>query len=117
MFIIGIPFMGGVSLNSKAIAGILFLGVFQLGISYVFYTAGIQYVTPLEGILIPVIEPLLNPIWVFVFMREKPSVFSIIGGLVVMVAVVLRNILLVIDNRNINKKKNVENENIYFQQE
>jgi drug/metabolite transporter (DMT)-like permease len=117
MFIIGMPFLGGVSLNSKAIAGILALGIFQLGISYVFYTAGIQDVTPLEGILIPVIEPLLNPIWVLVFMDEKPTVFSVIGGLVVMVAVVLRNVLLVIDNRNTNKKKNIESDYIYLQQE
>lgn len=92
-FLIGIPFWGSIVLSPAAVGGILFLGIFQLGLAYVFYTAGIQHVTPLEGILIPVIEPLLNPVWVFIGIGEKPSVLAIIGGIIVMAAVVLRSVL------------------------
>lgn len=111
MFLIGLPFLGGVTLNSKAVAGILFLGIFQLGISYVFYTAGVQHVTPLEGILIPVIEPLLNPLWVLIGIGEKPSIFSIVGGVIVLGAVVLRNVLIVLharQSRNCEEISNLE---------
>ncbi len=86
-FIVAIPFYSGIVLTSANITGILLLGVFQLGISYIFFTKGIENVTVLEGILIPVIEPLLNPIWVFLGTGEKPSQFALIGGVFVLAAV------------------------------
>lgn len=86
-FIVAIPFYSGIVLTSANITGILLLGVFQLGISYIFFTKGIENVTVLEGILIPVIEPLLNPIWVFMGTGEKPSQFALIGGVIVLAAV------------------------------
>jgi len=92
MFLISIPFLGGIVLEPRSVGSILFLGIFQLGLAYVFYTAGIQHVTALEGILIPVIEPLLNPVWVFIGAGEKPSTLALIGGAIVMAAVVIRNV-------------------------
>ncbi len=92
MFLISIPFLGGIVLEPRSVGSILFLGIFQLGLAYVFYTAGIQHVTALEGILIPVIEPLLNPVWVFIGTGEKPSTLALIGGAIVMAAVVIRNV-------------------------
>ncbi len=91
-FIVGIPFYGGVIFTTQSVLGILFLGVVQLGISYIFFSKGIIHVTALEGILIPVIEPLLNPVWVFLFVGEKPSFFALIGGMVVIGAVMMRSI-------------------------
>jgi drug/metabolite transporter (DMT)-like permease len=67
------------------------LGVFQLGLSYVLYAWAIRHVTALEAILITVLEPLLNPIWVGLFYGEVPSPTSIVGGLIVVAAVVTRN--------------------------
>ena len=92
MFLISIPFLGSIQLEPKAIGSILFLGVFQLGLSYVFYTSAIQHVTAIEGILIPVLEPLLNPVWVFIGIGEKPSAIALVGGVIVMTAVVIRNV-------------------------
>jgi drug/metabolite transporter (DMT)-like permease len=92
MFLVSIPFLGTISLEPKAIGSILFLGVFQLGLAYVFYTSAIQHVTAIEGILIPVLEPLLNPVWVFIGIGEKPSSIALVGGVIVMAAVVIRNV-------------------------
>lgn len=86
-FIVAMPFYSGIVLTSANITGILLLGVFQLGVSYIFFAKGIENVTVLEGILIPVIEPLLNPIWVFMGTGEKPSQYALIGGVIVLVAV------------------------------
>jgi len=86
-FIVAIPFYSGIVLTSANITGILLLGIFQLGISYIFFTKGIENVTVLEGILIPVIEPLLNPLWVFMGTGEKPSQYALIGGVIVLAAV------------------------------
>ena len=49
------------------------LGVIQLGVSYWLYARAIRHVTALEAVLIPVIEPILNPVWVLIFMHEKPD--------------------------------------------
>lgn len=90
-FIIAIPFYFGLEWTLQTTTGIVLLGVLQLGIAYIFYTAGVQSVTPIEGILIPVIEPLLNPIWVFIGTGEQPSLYGLIGGLIVLSAIMLRN--------------------------
>jgi drug/metabolite transporter (DMT)-like permease len=71
--------------------GLLYLGIFQLGTSYVIYTLAIAHVTAMEAILIPLIEPILNPIWVFLLMDEVPSLTSIAGGVVIVAAVALRH--------------------------
>ncbi|XJS52970.1 EamA family transporter [Tissierella carlieri] len=76
----------------KSIIIILIMGVFQLGIPYIFYVNSTKYLTALEAILITVMEPLLNPLWVYIFAGEKPGTYAIIGGIVVIVTVVLRGI-------------------------
>ncbi len=86
-FLIASPSYLNVHVTPSSILGILLLGIFQLGISYIFYAKGIQKVTALEGILITVLEPLLNPVWVFLFNGEKPTLYALIGGLVVMSSV------------------------------
>lgn len=88
-FLFAIPFYFTSTPNSKTIGGLLFLGVFQLGISYLFYTKAVAHVTLLEATLIPILEPLLNPFWVFFVTGEKPGTLSILGGCLVVAAVLL----------------------------
>lgn len=86
-FIAAIPFYSDIVLSTSNVTGILLLGIFQLGLSYIFFTKGIEHVSVLEGILIPAIEPLLNPLWVYLGTGEKPSQYAIIGGVIVLAAV------------------------------
>jgi drug/metabolite transporter (DMT)-like permease len=92
-FLIGIPFIMQSSPSAAGWAGLILLGVFQLGCSYILYAEAIKHVTALEAILIPVLEPILNPIWVFLLLREKPGRWAIIGGIIVLVSVTLRCVL------------------------
>ena len=39
------------------------------------------------------IEPLMNPVWVLIFVHEVPDIFCIIGGLIIIGCVVLREVL------------------------
>jgi drug/metabolite transporter (DMT)-like permease len=55
------------------------LGVFQLGLSYILYAATFKEVTALEGILIPMLEPVLNPVWVGLIILTAVTV-RCIGG-------------------------------------
>lgn len=71
--------------------GLMMLGVFQLGLSYILYSTAIKYVTAIEAILIPVIEPLLNPIWVLLLIGEKPGIYAILGGIIILAAITFRS--------------------------
>lgn len=90
---IGLPFMfqGPLPQVSGWVA-LSLLGLFQLGISYILYASAIKHVTALEAILIPVIEPLLNPVWVFLLLGERPGPWALLGGVVVIVAVTFRSL-------------------------
>ena len=65
-----------------------------MGISYVFYVNGLKYVTALEGILVTVLEPILNPVWVFLISGEKPGIFAILGGILVVGSVIARGVYI-----------------------
>lgn len=91
-FIISSPFYFQRVPSSKSILGLILLGVFQIGIAYLFYAKSVKYLSTIEAILIPVIEPLLNPVWVIIFLGELPGLISVIGGFVVIVTLVIRSI-------------------------
>ena len=72
-----------------AIGGILVLGVFQIGIAYVLYSIAIRSAPLLTCSLLAVLEPLLNPVWVFLFAGENPGIWSLVGGVIVVVVITL----------------------------
>lgn len=91
-FIISIPFILNDLPSLKTLVTVIIMGIVQLGIPYIFYIYSLKYVTALEAILLTVIEPLLNPLWVFIFTGEKPGLFTIIGGIIVISSVLFRSI-------------------------
>lgn len=91
-FIVAIPFIFTSLPDTRSIIIIIIMGVFQLGIPYIFYVQSTKYLTALEAILITVMEPLLNPLWVYIFAGEKPGTYAILGGIVVIATVLLRGI-------------------------
>lgn len=99
-FLVGLPWIvRSPMLQPSGWAALLVLGVVQLGISYWLYARAIRHVTALEAVLIPVIEPVLNPLWVLIFMHEKPSRWALLGGAVVLGAVTIRAIVSVRSRR------------------
>ena len=69
------------------------LAIVSLGLGYIFYLLAIKQVTALEAALIPAVEPLLNPAWTFIFLAEVPGRWTIIGGSLVLVTVLIRAVL------------------------
>jgi drug/metabolite transporter (DMT)-like permease len=82
--------------SARGIAALAILGIFQLGLSYILYAFAIKHIPALEAILIPIIEPLLNPLWVYLLIGEKPGLWALAGGAVVLVSVTAYS---VIENR------------------
>ncbi len=75
--------------DAKSIGGLLLLGIFQLGISYILYSKAIKKINALEATFISLVEPILNPFWVFLAIGEVPGLFSVIGGAIVLAAITL----------------------------
>ena len=61
------------------------LGIFQLGIPYLLYTKALKYVKAIDAILTGMIEPVLNPLWVFLFLGEVMGEWAFIGGSMVLI--------------------------------
>lgn len=87
--VIGMP-VGTVlteSVTGMEILYVVILGVFQLGIPYVLYAIASRNCPPLACSLIGMLEPLLNPVWVAIFVHEMPGTFAFIGGAVIIATV------------------------------
>ena len=79
-----IPTMTGLD-----VLAVSFLGIIQIGISYILFIKGVNGGTrPLDASIIGFLEPILNPVWVFLFIGEKPSNWAILGGAVIIGAVI-----------------------------
>ena len=80
-------------LEGTALISMLVLGVFQMGLAFVFLTMGLKTTPSITASLVTGIEPVLNPILVAVFYHEYMGVLSIIGAFIVIIGVVGYNVL------------------------
>ena len=71
------------------------LGIFQIGVTSITFSFAVKHVTALGVAIITLIEPVLNPVWVFLFVGEVPSTAVIAGGTIILSMVALRSILVV----------------------
>jgi len=74
-------------ITGRAVLFIVILGVFQLGIPYALFVRSTRHCPPLACNLLGVMEPLLNPVWVFLFDGESPGVYALVGAAVVIATV------------------------------
>lgn len=87
------PFVASdLSLTTRSAGILVALGVFQLAGAYVLFVRGISAVTATQASLVGMVEPIANPIWVFLFLGERPGALSILGGLVVLGAIAWRTV-------------------------
>lgn len=90
--VLGFPFVLRESWTVSNWLIILYLGVFQIGLAFLFFTYAIKHVPAIEATLISTLEPILNPLWVFLFIGEQPGRFALAGGLIVLAGVAINAI-------------------------
>jgi drug/metabolite transporter (DMT)-like permease len=71
---------------------LLYLGIIQIGIAYAFFTYGLAHVRAIDATLISMVEPVLNPVWVFIGIGERPSNYALVGGCVILLISIYRAI-------------------------
>jgi len=71
----------------KAVGAIAALGIVQVGFAALLFAAAIKRISAVSANLIAVIEPVFNPLWVFLALGEAPGSKALIGGAVILAAV------------------------------
>jgi drug/metabolite transporter (DMT)-like permease len=90
--IVAAPAMFPVENLNRNFPWLLALGIIQLTIPYLTYSAAIRHVRALDASIISFIEPILNPIWVLIVMQERASAWTIVGGAIVLSTSLIRSI-------------------------
>ncbi|HXT62707.1 MAG TPA: DMT family transporter [Pyrinomonadaceae bacterium] len=75
-------------------ARLAYLGIVQIGFAYLLFTLAMaRGLRSLDAGIIGYVEPVLNPIWVFLFLGERPSGWAIIGGTIIIASVMIHMLL------------------------
>jgi drug/metabolite transporter, DME family len=69
---------------------VLFLGTVQIGLAYALFTYAISKLSALEATLLGMLEPILNPVWVFLGTGERPSAWALVGAVLIVASVAVR---------------------------
>ena len=65
-------------------------GLFQVGFGFIFITIGARSTPSAMVGVIMLSESILGPVWAFLFISERPSTFGLIGGAIILFAVLLQ---------------------------
>jgi drug/metabolite transporter (DMT)-like permease len=81
-------------MNAHDALSVLYLGVVQIGLAYTLFTVAMaRGVRSLDAGIVGYVEPVLNPIWVFLVLGERPTQWALIGGGIIVAAVVCHMLL------------------------
>jgi len=78
----------GVSAGALLLAALM--GTVQLAVPYVLFIQGLRTVPATDAALITIVEPILNPLWVWLVLAEVPHWSTGIGGALILAALVVR---------------------------
>ena len=74
-------------------------GFFQIGFGFIFITIGARTTPSAMVGIIMLSESVLGPLWAFLFVSERPSLFGLIGGAIILFAVLLQFYSLLVKNK------------------
>jgi drug/metabolite transporter (DMT)-like permease len=77
---------------------ILVMGIFQQSLGYLLFSKGIKMTSATTSAIIATLEPILNPIWVFLVIGESPSPLALLGGAIVLATVLIYNTIVTKEN-------------------
>lgn len=72
---------------------LLFLGVCQLGLGYVFFVKGVHYISSVEVAIYTLLEPICSPVWTYLGTGEQPGIWAMAGGALVTIFLVINSVV------------------------
>jgi drug/metabolite transporter (DMT)-like permease len=67
-----------------------YLGVFQIAVAYALLLSALRHVPALDASLLMFVEPVLSPIWAWLFHGERPGTWTLAGGAVILATTAVR---------------------------
>jgi drug/metabolite transporter (DMT)-like permease len=86
-------FLPGPQITLVSLAAVAVLGVVQIGISAILFSFAIKRISAVQASLISIIEPVFNPVWVFLALGETPGLHAVIGGLIIILVVTIASVI------------------------
>jgi drug/metabolite transporter (DMT)-like permease len=90
VFLGGAPFAHPGTIDAHDLGFLMLMGVGQMGLGLAFLTAGARLLPASEVALITLLEVVLGPLWVWISISETPVLATLVGGAVVIAAVLLQ---------------------------
>lgn len=95
-FLFGLPFLltdPALSPAPANVGAMLALGVFQYTVPSILFAKGVKMTHPVAASIILTVEPIMSPVWVFLFLGELPGALAIVGFVLVISAVTLQSLI------------------------
>jgi drug/metabolite transporter (DMT)-like permease len=90
VLLVSAPFAAPSTITQRDLAFLVLIGVGQMGLGLAFLTAGARLIPASEVALIALLEVVLGPLWVWISISETPAPSTLVGGAVVIVAVLIQ---------------------------
>jgi drug/metabolite transporter (DMT)-like permease len=90
VFVLAAPFAGVTHVGTLDVSLLATLGICQIGLGFVFLTIGGRLIPAGEVALITLLEIVLGPLWVWLALSERPGAATLVGGIVVLGAVLVQ---------------------------
>ena len=85
-------FCDDLSIDFKTLAVVMIMGLLISPISRVFLGNGAKYISASEVSLLMIIETIMAPIWVWIFLNEVPSSYTFIGGSIIVATLIVNSL-------------------------
>jgi drug/metabolite transporter (DMT)-like permease len=90
VFVFAAPFADFGEVGSQDLLLLAALGIGQIGLGLIFLTLGARLIPAAEVALITLLEIVLGPLWVWIFLSEEPAAATLLGGAIVLAAVLIQ---------------------------
>ena len=90
LLVVTAPFAHPSQVGPRDLVLLIALGAFQMGLGLLLFTVGARLIPASEVAMITLLEVVLGPLWVWVFLSEKPDTATLVGGAIVIAAVVVQ---------------------------
>jgi len=93
--LVSIPFifLYPVPISVSTVTPILYMGLLQIGLASLLFAYGLKRISAVQAMIIAILEPVLNPLWVLLIIGEKPSRAALTGGTIILLAIVASSII------------------------
>jgi drug/metabolite transporter (DMT)-like permease len=90
LLVVFLPFASPGEIGGGDLVWLAALGIGQIGLGIALFTAGARLIPAAQAGLITLLEIVLGPVWVWLALDERPSTLTLVGGAIVIVAIVIQ---------------------------